>query len=398
MKGLSYLSKIEGMGGNIGNDPEDFIVEEIPSDGKRLGESYEGTANTSNGAYSIFILKKKMWSTQDALKAIADSVGVTRRRMSAAGNKDRNAITVQLASCWGIEPEKINQIRIKDIEILGCWRSKTPVAMGDLIGNRFEIRIKEIERFSQLKKIDKDLDGLVPNYFGPQRFGMRGNNHIVGKLLVKGRLKEAVLEFVAGGQDKSEEGKRARLAVIEGGINPDSLDKFPKRLGHERTIIRHLINKPDDYVGALRDLPKDLQLMFVQSYQSYLFNKMLSDHIRKGKLIQKEGEVLCGLNAYGFIDPSINGSEAVLGRIIGYDTKPTEEEENLLWNEGIETANFRVRGLPELSVGGSLRPLLTNIKKLKVSKEENDSCVLNFELPKGSYATSALREFIDRRK
>lgn len=367
---LSYYTKIKGIGGHIGERPEDFIVEEIPLEGKITYNPQKNERGTDNGEYAVFILKKRMWSTQDALRAIADCIGVTMKRMSAAGNKDRNAVTTQLVSCWGVGLDKIKGIKLKDIEIIDCWKSNAPIEIGNLLGNRFEIRMEGIETISSLKKIMKETGCLVPNYFGPQRFGMRENNHVVGKLIVQGRLKEAAFEFVAGGQDESEEGRNARLFVKEEGICTKALEIFPKRLGHERTIIRHLVSQPEDYTGALKKLPKNLQLMFIQSYQSYLFNKILSDRIKKNELDPKESEISCGLNDYGFIDSSIKGSESVLGRLIGYDITPTKEEEDILWDEGIEAANFRLHKLPELSARGSLRPMLTNVKDLSASKKE----------------------------
>jgi len=398
MTGLAYLSRTEGTGGAIARAPEDFIVEEITEGGKILRIGKEFMMNGEPGNYSVFALQKRMWSTQDAIKALADALGVQTRCFSAAGNKDRNAVTAQLISCWGVKPERIMKISIKDLKILGCWASNKPIEIGGLLGNRFKIRIDGVEERTAARKVIEETDGLFPNYFGPQRFGMRGNNHIVGRHIVRGDVQAAVKEFIENGEDEDPDSRNARSTARNEGINGRTLELFPRKLNHERTMIRHLLRKPGDYVGAIKEIPRNLQMILVQSYQSYIFNLMLSERIRAGELEPKDGESTCGLNSYGFIDPETKGNEHTLSRMIGYDTIPTEAEEGILWKEGIETANFRIRHLPELSMKGSARPFLSNMKRFRISGKEKYVMTLGFALPKGSYATVAVREVTGRNK
>jgi tRNA pseudouridine13 synthase len=398
MMGLAYISRTDGTGGAIAETPEDFVVEEITEEGKILKIGKEFVTNGEPGDYSVFALQKRRWSTQDAIKALADALGIQTGCLSAAGNKDRNAVTTQLVSCWRVKPERIMKISIKDLKILGCWTSNKPIGVGGLLGNSFKIRIKGIEDRSAAKKIIEEADGLFPNYFGPQRFGMRGNNHIVGRHIVRGDFRAAVKEFIENEDDGNLDSKMARLAAKNEGINERTFELFPRKLNHERTMMRHLLRKPGDYIGAIKEIPRNLQMMLVQSYQSHLFNLMASERIRAGELEPKGGTGTCGLNSYGFIDPETDGSEYALGRMIGYDTIPTEEEESILWKEGIEIANFRIHHLPELSMRGSARSLLSNMKGFKVSGKEKDAMTLGFALPKGSYATVAIREIISRDK
>ena len=59
----SYLSKTSGIGGKIKSVPEDFIVEEIGTDGTiyELGKKFSksNTRNPDGGRYVYFILQKK---------------------------------------------------------------------------------------------------------------------------------------------------------------------------------------------------------------------------------------------------------------------------------------------------------------------------------------------------
>ena len=47
-------------------------------------------------------------------------------------------------------------------------------------------------------------------------------------------------------------------------------------------MLVHLAESPQDFVGAFRRLPLKLRMLFVQAYQSYLFNRFLSERIRRG--------------------------------------------------------------------------------------------------------------------
>ena len=44
-------------------------------------------------------------------------------------------------------------------------------------------------------------------------------------------------------------------------------------------MLKHLLGNPDDYVGAFRKLPNNLQLMTVHSLQSVVFNKTIEARI-----------------------------------------------------------------------------------------------------------------------
>ena len=59
-----------------------------------------------------------------------------------------------------------------------------------------------------------------------------------------------------------------------------ALQNFPIQLRFERMMLRHLVDNPGDFIGAFRRLPPKLQMMFVQAWQSFLFNRFLSSRIK----------------------------------------------------------------------------------------------------------------------
>ncbi len=366
---LSYFSRTGGIGGSIKNSPEDFIVEEIGSDRTVFEINKEIAYPDEEGDFTRFILQKREWTTEGAIRRIAKELGVSRKRFNYAGNKDKIALTTQLVSAFGVEKGRILSLDLKDIKINGAWKSKEKVSLGDLVGNRFTIIVRNPEKNGEtVDRIYKELGGRFPNYFGEQRFGTsRKNTHIVGEYIVKGRLDKAVLSFLCDSEGETNENARtARKNLKETLDHSEALKEFPKHLKLERSMIAHLEKNPNDYAGALRRLPRATLLMFVHAFQSYIFNRLLSENIT-----ETEGE----------------------GKLIGYETGVNEREKEILDELGVKPKDFRIKNLPEISSKGSSRPLFAPLKDFSFSEN-----TFRFSLDAGSYATVALREFLDVKK
>lgn len=361
-------------------EPEDFIVEEIDYTGRVLRLNEKISEKNEEGDQTLFVLQKRNWNTLQAVNAIAKAVGRSRKSFSSAGNKDRNAVTVQLCSAYKVKPEELLGLRIKDIQINGAWTSKEKITMGKLRGNNFIITFK--------KKIRKK-ERVISNEFGPQRFGsMRKNTAKIGKLLILGRFKEAVTSYLCDGSDSSGK-ERARLKKDKN--FKKALEYFPKFLRYERMMLEHLSQHSNDYVGALRRIPRTLQLLFIHAYQAKLFNEELK---KRNMYKAMKNEFYCGANELGF--PSLKktkGSEKktregrafVVGNIIGSETKLNKTEEKILKKEKIKKEDFNLKSMPELSSKGGVRALTMLVK---INKTDGK---IQFSLPPGSYATTVLK-------
>ena len=405
--------------------PEEFIVEEITEEGKTLkvGEKTpfpDESIQNPNNFFSRFILQKRLWETNSALRKIAQRLYVTPKRMNCAGNKDRNAVTVQMCSAFAVKPEKLLALKIKDIEINGAWLSNEKVKMGGLLGNRFTISLNEEnvgkEKFERMsaEKINATLEKnnfAIPNFFGPQRFGsMRRNTHLVGKSLVQGKIKEAVMNYLCYSDENEEniEAKEARKRLLETMDFKEALQKYPGHLRYEIGMISHLEKLPNDFLGAFRMLPRTLQLLFLHAYESHLFNELLRKRIeRKALSVAETGDAYCKMNGYGFPEAEkakkikdekekeetqkmiSEGKAVLLGNIIGSESELTEEEEVIMKEEGIGKENFSQKSFPELECRGDVRPLFVFLKDFSAERKE-ESLVLKFSLPAGSYATTAI--------
>jgi tRNA pseudouridine13 synthase len=408
---LPTLSKGVKSQGRIKTQSEDFVVEEITKNGTVLeaGKAYSAAElgmENQEGNFSIFIMQKSGWNTLQALKELARKFRKGIKSVGFAGTKDRTSVSVQLCSIFGVLPEAFSNIHIKDMAINGVWRGSEKIKMGDLLGNRFEVKVRSVNGRTGIDNILGELDGLFPNYYGEQRFGIRGNNVDIGVSMLKGDFKGAVLNYLTNtASEKNEEAVQARERLSEELDFKKALQYFPQYLKYERQVIEHLSRFPDSYTNALRRLPRSLSLMFVHSVEAFMFNKELSERITEGSIIPREGDLVCRPNWYGFQDLStvekFSGSEEgkgmfIIGNILGYDTKQTNEFESCMLDElGITLDSFKVKGMKELNSKGSLRAIFAPYKNLSCSDAAPDgSIIFRFSLPPGSYATVLLEEFI----
>jgi tRNA pseudouridine13 synthase len=414
---LAYLSKLSGIGGVMKSCPEDFLVEEIAGAGEilELDKTFERAGE--KGDFTYFVLQKRNWNTLQALKEIGRKFRCGLKRFGYAGVKDRNAVTTQLASAFKIDPAALLGIHIKDIKINGAWSAKEKIKIGDLLGNRFTLSLKDVSSDADdgVKRIYNESGGSLPNYFGEQRFGsIRRNTHIVGKAIVSGNFKEAVWNYLTYTEENEEaEGREARKQLAAEGDFKRALEYFPRYLKYEIILLNYLSSQPNDYVNALRKLPRGLSLLFVHAYQSYIFNKALSMRISERGSSAVAGDSVCSINQFGFPDVENvkkieNTEEAekaierrelfIVSEIVGYETSEIGEyERQVMEEESIKKENFLIHSFPEISSKGSRRCVFVPLKDFSFEQDGTVGKFI-FSLPAGAYATSVMREFVDRCK
>lgn len=363
--------------------PEEFLVEEITSNGtvleigKQINLGAVEDQKLERDYFTHFVLQKREWNTMNALAEIARKIHVKGKRFDFAGTKDRNAITTQLCSGFAIAPERLLSVRVKDVQINGAWKAREKVKLGNLQGNRFTIIVTkencgvDADAEKILAKAESH-DFLFPNFFGQQRFGsLRGNSHLVGKLLLKQDLAGAAMVFLAGegAGEKEADAIEARAKLRETQDFVAALEAFPRYLKYERYMLEHLVQNKNDFAGAFQTLPRTLALMFIHAFQSFLFNEMLAE-LLKEKREWNEGEQ--GL---------LIGSESVLG----------EKEKQILEREGVSKEEFKMKALSFLSSKGSERKFFVKLQNFEILEE--NPVKLRFSLDSGCYATTAL-EFL----
>ena len=68
--------------------------------------------------------------------------------------------------------------------------------------------------------------------------------------------------------DENKDVAKFRKHIRDNGISEQALEIIPHWLGFEQNMLKHMIVNPEDWVGAFRKLPNNLQLMTVHSLQS----------------------------------------------------------------------------------------------------------------------------------
>ena len=114
---LSYFSSTPGIGGQLKTTSEDFAVEEITKNGTIFeidkDVKTDNKESESKGEFLHFVLQKDNWATADAIKEIAKALHTTPKDLILQELKTKKALTTQLVSCFGLEREKLDNIKIK---------------------------------------------------------------------------------------------------------------------------------------------------------------------------------------------------------------------------------------------------------------------------------------------
>jgi tRNA pseudouridine13 synthase len=399
-----YASDTDGIGGKLRTVPEDFVVEEIP-----LPE-HGGT----DGPYLICRLTKTNWELHHAVKEIAKRLGISHRRISWAGTKDKNAVTTQLISLYNVTPEEIDGFRLRDITLEVVGRSNTALSLGDLKGNRFDIAIRDagpVDLEGRVAAVSAVAATALPNYFGPQRFGViRPLTHRIGEHILHADYERAVVTYVGEAFPLEPEGiRQVRTAFMESHDPATALRTLPPQMSFERSMLHHLHVHPGDYTGALRQLPPRLLSMFVSAFQSYLFNCALSRRLENGYTLTDPvpGDRLLFANGRTDLVTEKNIPAVMLhirrGRCSialfmpgrgGTDIPQLDATvRQILADRGITAEDFRnASQFVSTAFDGAWRPIALGTT---VGYEVTGTTVrLRFSLPPGHYATTVCREFM----
>ncbi len=326
---------LPGIGGRLKQTPGDFVVREIPL-----------YPPSGVGEHLYVRIEREGWTTAALCEALARLLGIPRSAVGVAGLKDRHARVTQTFSLHLPRSAADDVIaRIEDalpVRVESAAWHTNKLKRGHLLGNRFQIRVvgTRPEALPRAEAIARRIQTRgLPNYFGSQRFGIRGDN-----------------------------ATRGREILLEG------------RRGRRR----------------MRDL-------LLSAWQSECFNVWLAQRIRRGAFLQMfEGDVAKKHETGGIFTVTdtaeaqarfLAGEITYTGPLFGYKMrpacgKPGEIETQLLAEEGITPQMLRQARLP-----GSRRAARLLVADLTLRPIPH-GLEFSFTLPKGAYATVVLREFM----
>ena len=398
---LYYCTKTDGIDGKLRTTPDDFRVEEVLVDGRKIpiDDPNFSLGNNEPGLFTEFILIKKNIESNNALFKISSSLKRELNDINVAGTKDKTAYTAQKATIWKIPPEKLRKLDLEGITIRSPITTIYKTYLGDLYGNHFTIKIRELndgkeQTNRKVENIIKEINEFngIPNYFGHQRFGTRRPiSHIIGKFLLLGKIEKALHLYISyTTDDEAESTIIARKMFQETNDPEETMKLLPSSMIFEKRILKYMSKRPNDFIGALYILPKNLQRIFIHAYQSYIWNLTLSERIRMfGNLSDNSIDELEENIA---ILPIIGLKSNLPDNVLSDYTK------SLLEKDGIKLDNFKVKYMPTLRFFGSNRRIALKPENLfysvGVDSENQDHVVTQFTLKRGSYATVVLRELM----
>ncbi len=389
-----YLTEdLPGIGGTIKEQVEDFVVEELPL-----------YAPSGEGEHTFFEIRKQGLSTFQAVGTIARALGVPEREIGYAGLKDAQAITCQVLSVHSVSPATVSALDLPGIHILWADRHRNKLKIGHLRGNRFTIRVRGVEA-SALTLCQAILDVLerrgVPNGFGPQRFGQRGDSGLLGKAILRRDLAGFLEVFLGHPHPNESERVQAARTRFDTGDWQGALALLPGTMADERRALQALIGSQGNLQRAYASVPKRLRVFLVSAYQSELFNRILNarlqtlDRVFVGDLAMKHP----GRSVFFVEDLAVEQPRAArfeispTGPLFGYKMiQPSGQQGQLeaavLAAEGLDPEDFRVGN--GIKARGARRALRFPVHEPELSYD--GGVMLQFWLPRGCYATTLLAE------
>ncbi|KAL1561888.1 tRNA pseudouridine(13) synthase [Salvia divinorum] len=227
------------------------------------------------GKFLRFHLYKENKDTQEALGLLSKMLGTKPRSFGFAGTKDKRAVSTQRVTVFKQRASKLAALNEKliGIKVGNFCHVNEGLVLGQLQGNRFTITLRSIsaenEDIIRAAATALGKNGFI-NYFGLQRFGSSSiATHLIGAALLRGEWKAA-----------KDATRQIREYYKESGDIEGTLRQLPRYLVAERAILQCFQKSPGNYLQALLAIPRTLRMMFVHSYQSYLWNHAASMRVQ----------------------------------------------------------------------------------------------------------------------
>lgn len=393
-----------GVGGTIKQRVEDFFVQELPL--------YEPSGE---GEHVYCEIQKVGVATFDAVHRIAAALDVSSREIGYAGLKDARAVSRQILSVWGTTEDAVMGLQLPGITVRWAARHGNKLRLGHLAANRFAVKIRDVNPTDVVKltgPIEEIRRRGLPNYFGEQRFGRRGDNDRLGAALVRDD-NIGVLTLLLGKPDPSVDDPhtvKAR-AAFDRRDNEESMRAWPRRSGMERRVLARLMKtgKPS---AAVRAIDEKLRRLWVSALQSRLFNEVVARRVAGGTIDKLMDGDLAWKHDSGGVFAVAEGQAVVeqprcdafevspSGPLIGYRMtapagEPLRVEQEAFAAAELEPGEFRSHAIGK--VKGARRPLRVRPEEVDLSAGVDDHgayIAVAFTLPPGSFATVLLGELM----
>lgn len=336
---------------------ERFFVEEIPL--HRFSNS---------GNFLILKIKKQDMSTFKLISVLANAANIEQREIGYAGLKDKNATAIQYISLpKKYEKDLLKNLTTDKIEILEKYHSKFPIKIGELKANQFSIILHQVspKSLQAMEKVSKKiLKEGIPNYFGYQRFGEEGKSYLQGQKI-------------------AQSGKRLKGAKERLLVSAYQSYLFNEWLAQRIEISKTIEDNPIYKASQILDYPKELVEALKQ--QPHFFKLFIGDHFQTYPFAKELRPKAIEQSAVDFARAKI----APTGLLAGSHVKRANSDARVL-EEGYDDRHLT-------SLKGDRRFAWIWVQDLSLHYDHDKKYVtINFQLPKGAYATTFLEEIAKR--
>jgi tRNA pseudouridine13 synthase len=373
--------------------PADFVVEEIP--GFEL--------SSGKDEHTVFMLEKQGVDTFDAIHRIAQRLRISLFEIGYAGLKDKHALARQYVSI----PTKYNVpgLKMDSVVLTLVGYSRKKIKIGDLAGNRFTIVVRDVKE-SELADISQRAETIVtsgvPNYFDSQRFGSVIDRIFIGKEVVLKNYEKAVKQYLTAYQKtETKKIKDEKRKILSQWNDLVGVRVYNKAFA---IVIKEYINTKD-WRAAYRKIPAHLREMYVNAYQSFLWNEcvkeILKNSVEKKKLYPVEyviGAFLFYANLSEDEMKKIPGTFQTISESVTLSDVEQRIVDRVLIKEGLTLADFAIESETGNFFKTRARQVLLTPDDFMISEPKKDELnskgntmrykiQVSFSLPKGCYAT-----------
>ncbi|KAL4696394.1 hypothetical protein H8957_001412 [Semnopithecus entellus] len=414
-----------------------YIVAYHAAGKKALANPRKHSWPKSRGSYCHFVLYKENKDTMDAINVLSRYLRVKPNIFSYMGTKDKRAITVQEIAVLKITAQRLAHLNkcLMNFKLGNFSYQKNPLKLGELQGNHFTVVLRNItgtdDQVQQAMNSLKEI-GFI-NYYGMQRFGTTAvPTYQVGRAILQNSWTE-VMDLILKPRSGAEKGYlvKCREEWAKTKDPAAALRKLPVKRCVEGQLLRGLSKYGmKNIVSAFGIIPRNNRLMYIHSYQSYVWNNMVSKRIEDYGLKPVSGDlVLKGATASYIEEDDVNNYSIhdVVMPLPGFDViypkhKIQEAYREMLTADNLDIDNMRHK-IRDYSLSGAYRKIIirpqnvswevvayddpkiplfnTDVDNLEgkpppvfASEGKYRALKMDFSLPPSTYATMAIREVL----
>ncbi|XP_044279389.1 pseudouridylate synthase 7 homolog isoform X1 [Varanus komodoensis] len=418
-------------------DGKKYIIAYHAAGKKALANPRKHSWPKSRGSYCHFVLYKENKDTMDAINVLSKFLRVKPNIFSYMGTKDKRAITVQEIAVLRVTAQRLAHLNkcLMNFKLGNFSYKNHPLKLGELQGNHFTVVLRNItgtdDQVQQAMESLREI-GFI-NYYGMQRFGTTAiPTYQVGRAILQNNWNE-VIDLILKPRPGAEKGYlvKCREEWAKTKDPAAALRILPVKRCVEGQLLRGLSKYGlKNIVSAFGIIPRNNRLMYIHSYQSYVWNNMVSKRIEEYGLKPAPGDlVLKGGTAVYIEETEVDNYTIhdVVMPLPGFDViypkhKIGESYKEMLAMDNLDINNMKHK-IRDYSLSGAYRKIIirpqnvswelvayedpkiplfaTDLDKMEgkqpavpTSEGKYKALKMEFSLPPSTYATMAIREVL----